>query len=39
MDTNDFFKLSYDKFTEGNLDYQFNVVDLDPYGSGIPFLD
>lgn len=39
MDANDFFKLSFDNYVAGDKDYQFNVIDLDPYGSGIPFLD
>ena len=39
MDANDFFKTCFDEYSQGNIDYEFNVVDLDPYGSAIPFLD
>ena len=39
MDANDLFRYCYDKYTAGDDRYLYNVVDLDPYGSGIPFLD
>lgn len=39
MDANLFFDKSLQKWIEGDKDYAFNIIDLDPYGSAIPFLE
>lgn len=38
-DANLFFENSLKKWIDGDKDYAFNIIDLDPYGSAIPFLD
>lgn len=27
------------KMNKGDLSYKFNVIDLDPYGTAVPFID
>jgi len=39
MDANKFFDKSLENWISGDKNYAFNIIDLDPYGSAIPFLE
>ena len=39
MDGNSFLETCKEKVKSGNDSYKLNVIDLDPYGSSIPFME